>query len=179
MLFGRSADLILDLRNCDTLSSCWWLSENLLMTKGCCTCLVFCSATLTASEMPHISASNISLFWPRLVLSSCHSSLLRFFFHTTAAPVPLVELRSVTPKFQIRCSCTRFMDCFISSLNDRFSKENQSRWSQDWLGSPSWANAASYWNLPSQTLAVSCDPFIAFPYSVFFWLLVRLVLACN
>lgn len=56
-----------------------------------CTCLVLCSATSDVSEIPQISASKISLCWPRLILISCHSSRLQFVFHTTAAPVPPVS----------------------------------------------------------------------------------------
>lgn len=66
-----------------------------------CTCLVLCSATLEISEIPHISASKISLFWPRLILISCHSSLLQFVFHTTAAPVaPVPPVSSFGPSHQ-------------------------------------------------------------------------------
>ena len=70
----------------------------MLITHGCRISRVFCSAVLKASEIPHISASNISLFEPRATLRSCHSSLILCFFQTTAAPV--LALSSLDPSHQ-------------------------------------------------------------------------------
>ena len=72
------------------------------------------TSNLEVSEIPHISASKISLFWPRLILISCHSSLLQFVFHTTAAPVPPVS--SFNPSHQIRSYLPTISSRIASSL---------------------------------------------------------------
>ncbi len=59
----------------------------MLITHGCRISWVFCSAILKALEIRYISASNISLFEPKAILRSCHSSLILSFFQTTSAPV--------------------------------------------------------------------------------------------
>lgn len=59
-------------------------SQNMLMTSGYCILKHFCSVTFTASEISHISTSNISLFLPWVAFCFSHSLSC---FHTTAAPV--------------------------------------------------------------------------------------------
>lgn len=58
------------------------------------------SAPFTASDIPHISASSISLFLPRLVFCVCPSLSLSLPCRCCSVS-PLVQLRSVTPEGQI------------------------------------------------------------------------------
>ena len=77
--------------------SCY-ISLNLLIAV--CESQHLRSAPFTASDIPHISASSISLFLPRLVFCVCPSLSLSLPCHCCSVS-PLVQLRSVTPEGQI------------------------------------------------------------------------------
>ena len=62
------------------------MGENIVLEGGASRAS-FLSATLRASDIPHNSASNISLFLPRAVVWIFHP-LEKIFLHTTATPVP-------------------------------------------------------------------------------------------
>lgn len=65
-----------------------WESQNMLIISDCCALEHFRSATLTASDIPHISASSISLFLPRVTFCLRHPLSCPFSLQTTAAPIP-------------------------------------------------------------------------------------------
>lgn len=54
--------------------------QNILITNSCQIFCGFYSAILKASEMPNTFTSNIFLLEPRIILRSCHSLLIPYFF---------------------------------------------------------------------------------------------------
>ncbi len=89
------------------------------ITHSCQISRIFYSAILKASEIPHISASNIFLFEPRETLRSCHSSIILSFFQTIAAPI--LALSNLDPSEQSLKSaflpCALKIALFLSSIS--------------------------------------------------------------
>lgn len=71
--------------------------QKILMTHNCHIFLIFCLAILNVSKMPQISASNNSLFKPRLIFFSCYFFIVSLFFYTIVA---LVLLSIFNPSHQ-------------------------------------------------------------------------------
>ena len=108
-------------------------SQNILITHGSYTCLDVFSTILNASEIPHISASKISLFTPRLSFRSCHLWLI-WFFQTTDAPAP--PLSSLEPSHQsLRWASPNFASRIALFLSSITSSPGKIEYGAVWIGS--------------------------------------------